>query len=363
MKNISIEKWNNYKKNELNKISSVLHDLGFSLHTQQVHISGERHLMSGYKLVLIGKNNKDDKKVVIKISSKENGKKEIAHDHKARVSIRKIDFAYKAFHLPEEVLFTEYDGFTISITEYIEEPRSFFEHSSIEQFFLMLRAFETQEGAQITTFSHRQIVSKTFGILTADDYTKNSLDFCKSIKYILKDATEYDTFESSLKFIEENKSTIEQYCDFLTHSDFVPHNLRIVGSDIFLLDHTSIHFGNKYESWARFMNYMVIYNPTLEIYLKKYIVNNRGYDEYLSLRLMRVYKLMFLINYYATSLANTENDLQILTKKRISFWILILKNILEDKEHDSTLVEDYKNNRDALRSKDEIKRQKNLKQL
>ena len=41
---------------------------------------------------------------------------------------------------------------------------------------------------------------------------------------------------------------------------------------------------------------MVHHNPDLEKILSEYVRANRGEEEYLSLRLMRVYKLGFLSN-------------------------------------------------------------------
>jgi hypothetical protein len=361
MKNITEEQWNNYTEHELNSAKSTLDDLGFVLDEEQIHLQGERHLMSGFKLVLTGRSKKADEKVIIKISSKFDGKKEIEHEHKARTILGKIDFAYHAFYFPELVLYTDYDNFLISITRYVKEPLSFLKHSNIEQFFMVIRAFEAQTGVQITTYSHRQKIKRVFGIIKAEEYIQESDRLVDNI--IKNNNVNFDILNKAKLFIAENKTTLETYGDFLTHSDFVPHNLRVVDARLYLLDHTSIHFGNKYEGWARFMNYMIIYNPTLELYLKKYIENNRNKDEYLALRLMRVYKLLFLMNYYCNSIDKAKGNLNILTRKRIVFWQTVLNSILKNQDFDQSVTKEYKKNRDSLRSNEEIIRQKKLNQL
>jgi predicted solute-binding protein len=124
------------------------------------------------------------------------------------------------------------------------------------------------------------------------------------------------------------------------------------------LDYSAFHFGNKYEEWARLLNYMVIHNPALERRLKKHIVNMRGETDYLDLRLMRIYKIGFLLAFYAQSLDKTSSDLHALTKRRIKFWHEVLQSVIDDKNLDEGILEDYLKNRDHLRSPEEKRRQK-----
>ena len=83
--------------------------------------------------------------------------------------------------------------------------------------------------------------------------------------------------------MEEHRTVIERYSGFLTHNDFVPHNLRVSGKEVYLLDYSSMLFGNKYESWARFLNFMIHHNRPLELALANYVRTNRGEEEYLEL--------------------------------------------------------------------------------
>src|SRR6202000_971290 len=80
-------------------------------------------------------------------------------------------------------------------------------------------------------------------------------------------------------FLREHRVNIDRYTGFLTHTDFVPHNLRIGSGYIYLLDHTSLRFGNKYESWGRFVNYMALYHPALAAALVEYVKRNRSAEE------------------------------------------------------------------------------------
>lgn len=363
-KNNTKKDWLKYKEEELKKLAPILEELGFALEEEQVHASGERHLMSGFKLVLNALKKDDGKKVIIKASSHKNGITEIEHEHDSRETIKTIDFAYRDFLLPEEILFTKKDGFIISVTLYIKQKKSFLKHDLKEQFFLTLRALETQEGTHVTTRSHLKKIYKIFGVMKSDDYVNTMNSFINTClknnpgNIILK-----KILGESFDFLKTNKLILEKYSNFLTHSDFVPHNIRIVNHDMYLLDHTSILFGNKYEGWARFMNYMIIYNQSLENALSFYVKQNREKDEYLSLRLMRAYKIVFLLNFYSNALNKTEGDLNTLTKIRIDFWIKCLEAVLEDKQINEEIVLKYKKERDALRSEEEKNRQKKLNQL
>jgi hypothetical protein len=164
-------------------------------------------------------------------------------------------------------------------------------------------------------------------------------------------------------FLTDHAVNIERYTGFLTHTDFVPHNLRIGSGYMYLLDHTSLRFGNKYKSWGRFVNYMTLYNPELESALVEYVRKNRSAEEYEALRLMRVYKLGFLLAFYERSYGKTMGDVQELARIRIAFWTQALKAVLADTQLSKETIEAYKENRNRLRSDEEKQRQKLLNQL
>ncbi|MFA6565493.1 MAG: hypothetical protein WCT48_02005 [Candidatus Paceibacterota bacterium] len=358
------KEWEKYRTAEFNDVADILLLLGFSADTEQTHTQGERYLMSGRKLVLTGHREHDGKKVIIKISSDPRGIKELEHEHLCRETIKKIDFAYKDILLPEEILFAKTGKFTVVVSAFIEEPVPFLLHSREEQFFLTLRAFEMLEGVHATASSHTKIIRSLWSSWGGAEYLRSFGEFSENIrKAVPRDTALHGAMAEAQKFLLAGSGTIERYSGFLTHGDFVPHNLRIVGHDVYLLDHTSLLFGNKYESAARFLNYLCVYHPELERWISEYIRKNRGEDEYLSLRLMRAYKMGFLLQFYTGSLAQTEGDLHRLAWERISFWKSVLSAILNDEFVPVETVLKYKNKRDSLRSEEEVRRQKKLHQI
>jgi hypothetical protein len=341
----------------LKEIKDILAKIGITLEAEQPHVSGERFLMAKDKFVLVG-GYKDNGKVAVKVSNNPSGERDIAMEKQARDILKSVSFAYDTIVFPNEVYFGKVGGYTIWAIEFIEQEKVFVEHTLEEQFFLILRAFEEQESFHATTYEHLEKVKKIFPILYAQEYSD---EFVKS-RGSLDDPEIRDTLSNAGIFLSDNKEVINKYANYLTHTDFVPHNFRVRHRKIYMLDCSpevrTVHFGNKYEGWARFLNYMVIHNPRLERLLSDYVRKNRGEEDYLSLRLMRVYKIGFLLDFYAKSLEKTEGDLRALTQERVAFWHEILKYILEDKDIPDGFVEDYKAKRDKLRSEEEKRRQR-----
>lgn len=364
--NDSKKAWEEYCAHELTLIRPILAHHGFTLDEAQPHISGERYLMqavttaSGKKLILLGKDSAGEK-VVIKATRDEAGKHEILHERSCRDLLTKIDFAGDVFHTPEELALLTHNGYTISIQRFIDQECSFLERPLEMQFDLVLKAFKSQESAHATTWKHRAHIRDTFSIREVDTYLHTFATFKENIKTALPTYTDLHTLlDDAEKTLRENSIVIEQYSGFLTHTDFVPHNIRISGSTIYLLDHSSLTFGNKYEGWARFLNFMTLYNPPLERALVQYVKDNRTREESVSLRMMRIYRLGEIIWYYVRTLDSSNDNLLILNTERIHFWTKILSYIQKDVAVPESVVENYKAKRDALRSDDEKKRQKGL---
>jgi hypothetical protein len=252
--------------------------------------------------------------------------------------------------------------FTVWIIEFIEQEKVFVEHSLQEQFFLALKSFEAQEAFHATTYEHIEKVKSVFPVLHGREYFKEFDSFKEAFKQRVDDPAIQLSLEESDKFLQSQKIVIDKYSNYLTHTDFVPHNFRIKNNNLYMLDcapeYRTVHFGNKYEGWARFLNYMVIHNPELDHLLSTYILKNRGEEEYLSLRLMRIYKIGFLLKFYAEALKDTKGDLNILTLERIAFWHKILDFLLKDLPIPAELIQEYKSKRDTLRSPEEKRRQK-----
>ncbi|MFI5260574.1 MAG: hypothetical protein ACHQU0_02150 [Candidatus Paceibacteria bacterium] len=348
--------------NELATISALLKPLGFSLAEQQPYVSGERYLMAGGKLVLAGTQDESGIKVIIKASREKDGKKEISSEKRSRDLMRSFSFANKKIMLPEELYYGVEGDYVFLIMRFIPQEKVFVAHTLEEQFFIALSAFEAQESFHATTYEHLRAVKEVFPVLSAAEYLKDFKRLEESALRAYPDEALRTALQRAERFLTENEVTIDRHASYLTHTDFVPHNFRIAEHTLFMLDcvpnYATIHFGNKYEGWARFINYMMLHNPELERLLVAYVKDTRGEDEYLSLRLMRAYKIAFLIEYYVRSLAKTSGDLHTLTLARIAYWREALVAILEDRPLAEEITRAYVTTRDSLRSEEEKKRQR-----
>lgn len=341
---------------QLAQLARLLDEEGFTLEEMQPHIGGERTLMSAQKWVLVGRDRAGGR-VILKASDTSAGIAEITQEREVRKALLGMSFAQDQLLMPEERYWGTLGPYTVFATDFIEQPRVFVAHSIEEQFFLALRAFEVQEAFHATTYGHRKEVASTFPWRNSDAYLKDAEQFARTVAKSGSARAEAALTKTSA-WLAANRTTLARYEGYLTHTDFVPHNLRIADGAVYLLDHSAILFGNKYEGWARFINYMALHNPTLERLLMEHVARNRSADEYLCLRLMRAYKLGFLLSYYAQAIAKTEGSLQTLSKIRLEFWSAVLEHVLADTPVPEKLVETYVQERDALRTEEEKKRQR-----
>lgn len=356
--------WESYLAEELARARSRVTALGYDLDQEQVHTKGERYLQSGRKLVLTGVRTQDGQRVIVKVSSHPEGIRELAREHERRRILSDLPFAYLPFHSPEELAFVQEGGLTISVTEFINESESFLKRPLEDQFFLVLKALKEQEGVHATTAAHARTVERAFGMLGGSDYLASFDAFAARVSTTGSEhARAPEVMARAETFLREHADVLDGYTNFLTHTDFVPHNFRIGDGALYLLDHTSLTFGNKYEGWARLANYMALYHPELEQALAEYVRLNRSSLEALAFRLMRVYKLGYLLAHYADNLSKTSGDLQALSGVRLRFWSQVMEAVLEDVPLPPAVVEEYRTERDYLRSEDEKERQRVLGQL
>ncbi len=358
--------WETYCTSELALLTPILNANGFKLYDSQPHLKGERYLMnavtttSGKKLILLG-HDSTGTNVVIKATRDRAGIKELKHERICRQVLEEIDFAGEVFHTPEEIAFLEENGFVISAQCFIEQTQSFLERPIDEQFALALTAFKAQESAHATTFKHQHLIRNTYGMRDSRTYLHSFRTFSKNIAKALPEEAEiHALLKSGEEMLMNHQLIIEQYTGFLTHTDFVPHNIRIKGDTIFLLDHSSLTFGNKYEGWARFINFMTLYNPPLQRALEQYVRENRTMEESIALRMMRIYRLGEIMWYYARTLELSTDNLHALNTARVYFWTQVLSYVLREEEVPIAVIGAYKNLRDSLRSEDERNRQKGL---
>ncbi len=353
--------WNTYRAQELQLVHPLLARLGFALEETQIHIGGERSVISGNKLVLLGYRLSDKKRVVIKVSSHPQGKQELRHARTCQRLLNDIHFAHKIFLSPEELVWHEEAGAVISITEFIEQELAFLERPFEEQFFLALKTFEMQESAHATTYEHVRAIQDTFGIWNSSTYIQTFHGYVETICATLKNHPSVQAIVTRAEgVLSEHQEQIVQYLGFLTHTDFVPHNIRVVGRDIYLLDHSAIRFGNKYDGWARFLNFMLLYHRELEQALVTYVHENRTPEESEALRLMRIFRLGELIWYYTKRLEKTSGHLHQLDQARVHFWADVLASVINKTDVPTARIQAYQTERDALRSEEEKRRQQGL---
>ncbi len=338
---------------ELEKLALTL---GIALDATQLHIGGERAIMSPYKYVLTGTHNKTGQRVVVKCAKHPQGIAEIEEEHTIHEALAGFSFAEQELMMPQEILFTRAQNYTILVTRFIAQDCVFTEHSLKEQFFMALQALEAQESFHATTREHHASIIKKFRRHSPHYYLETMAHMQRAILSTYSAAEV--ALESASTFMHQHAALLETYDGYLMHSDFVPHNFRIQDRGLYLLDFVSFTLGNKYESWARLINFMEVHSPELAPLLLRHVRHDRGEEEYLVLRLMRVYKIIFLLSYYAQSLTKTTGNLRILTSVRLDFWVAVLKHVLADKPTPTAIVEEYHTKRSQLRTPEEKERQR-----
>lgn len=355
--------WDLYLERNLPAVKALLLSHNIELDKEQPHLLGERFLMQamttkgGQKMILVGTEINVGTKLVIKVSNTKSGREEIIHERLCRQYLNQLNFAYETFHSSREILYLE-DKYTIVANEFIEQERPFLERSLKEQFSFALLGLKAQNSMRATTNKHVSEAIRTFGLVREKYY----LDRLREFKIVIKDSEVCnDDLSNLLRNVEtkvrSGKVFIEQYGHFLTHTDFVPHNFRIMENKIYLLDFSSLRFGNKHEGWARFLNFMTLHNQDLESAFLRYQKDNWSSEEIESLHMMRLYRLCELIAYYVKTLDKSTGELKQLNEVRVRFWTEVLKAETARQTIDQNLVHRYKQNRDKLRSEDEKKRQ------
>ncbi len=298
------------------------------------------------KRVYVGRD-KNDEKVIIKISNSYGGMEEIKSEKRAQDTLSNVTFSQEKILFPEEILYKESPQHTIRITKFIDQEKVFSAYSSEEKFFMIIKELETEEAFYANTYEHIGVVKNIFPVSHATDYIRSLKSFEVGPKK-----------GDALKLLEKNVDLIETRSNYLTHTDFVPSNFRVSGGHLYMIDLSSMHFANRYEGLARFLNWCIIHDLKLEELITEYIKKNRGEEELLCLRLMRIYKAGFLINHYKNTLNKTQGDLHILNQKRLDLWQYFLECLLDNKSIDQSMVEKYRTERNDLRSTGEVERQK-----
>ncbi len=333
-----------------------LGSLGFVLDADQPHLGGERTYFSTEKHVLFGRTS-DGTRVVIKTATSSAGQRELAHERICRCALERIGFAYGTFNSPEEIYAGLHGDTMIVVTRFIEQDLSFLERPLEEQYALTLAGLAAQENAHAVTAAHLRFARSHFEVWDADRYITEAR---RRYLELTERGIANQALDIALSTIETHEEDIERYCGFLTHYDFTPQNIRVAGGVLYLLDHASLRFGNKHESWARWMNFMALYNPVLERMLDTHMRSECAPEEYVSLTLMRQYRLLELIEHHARIAAAADGDLATLSDARVAFWIDVLTAVQRGDTVTPERISAYTTLRESLRSESEKKRQKGL---
>ncbi len=336
------------------RIVRAVESAGYTLDTEQLHIGGERAIMSAHKLVLTGRDA-HGARVVVKASLDESGAADIAAEHAVREVLREVRFAIKDLSFPAERFYGVIDGVVISITEFIEQERVFVEYPLREQFFMILKLFETQEEFHATTHEHTKSLMGVVPVWSAREYIADAADIRANAGI---DELSSARLTEMHALLEATRDLTDRFSGFLDHTDLVPHNFRVKNGTLYALDQVAIRFGNKYEMWARFINYMVIHNPDLADLLVRYVAEKRGPEDAEMLRIMRCYKVGVLLRYYARALGTATDSVLELTRARFAFWNDVLAHLLTGTEISRDSVGAYTALRDTLRTEEEKKRQR-----
>lgn len=353
--------WDKAVQEELLVITKIIEPLGFSIDKNQPHLSGEGFLLLKEKLVLVGRRTADKKRVIIKISKHDSGQSEIRRERDVLNALVKMLPSNGFIHLPGEVYFGQVDGYLIWISKFIEQEQIFAAKPVEEQFSLALNIFKALESFHISTSENLSNVSGVFEIANAETYIRSFPNFMERVlKHSPGNHQAVKILSKAEAFMNSNKKVIEKYCWYLLHRDFAPSNMRVSGQNVYLIDLSSMRFGNKYEGWARFLNWALLHSPELEKLLSDYVRQNRGEEEFLCLRLMRMYGAGFLIRFYAETLKKISGDLLLLNQKRLELWSFIMESLLKDQPIPTETLEEYWSECNRLRSKEEIERQKEI---
>lgn len=338
-------------------IRSMCEKLGYTLDYTQPHLLGERSVMSPDKFVLFGTDVRSKSRVVIKASNQIQEKTSMQRERLQRDNLNNLPFAYSFFQVATELGWHEINEWVLCITEYIEQSIPFLDRPLKDQFFLLLAGFELQERVRAATKEHLDQIKDKFIIFTGDTYLQNALCRVEALQTLLDpNGKVVSTCERALRDISSNTLLLERYSGFLTHHDFVPHNFRVYNQQLYLLDHSDLVFGNKYDSWARLCNFLLLHNRPLEQLLLQHVKETRS-EEVKTLHIMRSVRYIELIHYYFKRQTIANSPSAVLDSLRVLFWTDVLSHHLMGTDIPEDVLDSYRSKRDTLRSAEEQLRQ------
>jgi hypothetical protein len=337
------------------ELTELLRRHRLQLTPDQPHVGGERALLSPGKLVLMA-TTESKESVVVKYSISPAGAKEIAQEAKVRRLFELLPFSTEQFLLPRILLHEARTADEFLVSEFISQPQILQDYPLTEQFFMSLHALENQESFHATTLEHHAYAREYFQTLSVSDYLETLQTMITVIAQ--QEPNLVSLLDAIKSAFREHTNVLSTFDGYLVHADFVPHNFRIAHNQLYLLDYVSFRIANKYEAWARYVNFMEVHQPELARLLVSYLERDRNAYELQAFWLIRMYRAIFLLNYYCTVLPKTAGELQELTKLRITLWSKLLEHIFYKTAVSEELIDTYRTKRDSLRTETEKIRQR-----
>ncbi len=336
----------------------IIRGMGIRLDTYQPHVTGERKINAPSRLVFIGTDG-EGRKVVIKTSGRKEERDKLKNENAAHAILDKVSRKTGFFSVPDKVFFKEESGFSFFATEYIPQPKLLSTESLAKQRAILENALSALSSLNHKNF--KKVLPRAVAPFPKDDalYYKRSLDaLCGRMAESGVDEKIIKISRDAKNQFNENLNVVSQFSGFLVHDDFCPHNFRVNGGKFYILDYDAVHFGNKHVSWARLLNYMATHNFRLEKLLVGRLAKTLPEPERESLRLMRVYKALFLLAHYSVASQRASGNLLELMKVRVDFWATLLERFLQNAPATKEDAEAYLKKRNLFRSASETRRQR-----
>jgi len=348
----------------IDSVAPTLAKAGFALDSEdnQVHIGGERALISRDKLVLKGWRISDASRVIIKASASLAGIREIERESACRRCLAEINRSFQSpiFFYPDELGFLQEDDLCISVIEYVDQDMRFLDRPLEEKLHLSLSALHAQERVTVGAVKNLAGVADRFGTITANTYLREFKAHLKNaLTYFPQNLVLRSNLEHADTFFRERLCHVREHHGFLIHSDFVPNNFRVIGSEFYYLDLGAFRFGNRYESWARYLNWLMVWDCRLEAVLVDHINEGRGREHHASLSAMRAFNIGFLIQMYSKLLPEVQENarLHALQSGRLNLWTSALIALIHGDHMPEQTALEFAQFQESLRSEHERRRQ------
>ena len=328
MKQFDQDTWDAYREKELPALIPLLASEGVSIADEPL-LRGVYAVPEKPALTLLGTRTEDGKRVVVHVTSDPDTAKDLEGTHRRRECIERYECLPSSIHLPEELAFGRRDMHTFMVTKFLYEDRSFSELSLEEGFFFALRVLEAQEQAPALSYRATRDAHKLLDTFSAQRYVNTVQQYRRSVTKLLPEHTQaQEVLALAGAALLRERERIDRYSGALLYHRASPETVRVSGGEMYLLDPALFRFGNRYESWAHFVDHAALHQPELESALTTYIRENRGEEVSETLRLMRLYTLAEVIHRDARARQRVATEKAVELDTRIDFWTAVLQTQL-----------------------------------